>query len=164
MMKLSTLCYIERGGCYLMLHRVKKQHDVNEGKWIGVGGKLETDESPDECIAREVMEETGLTLVHPRMRGLLTFISPGWDSEYIFLYTAQAQGELTQDCNEGDLRWVPLSDVPQLNLWQGDRIFLDLLLKTDEFFSLKFIYDGDNMVYCALNGEDITTKALGETK
>ena len=76
MMKLSTLCYIERGGCYLMLHRVKKQHDVNEGKWIGVGGKLETDESPEECIAREVMEETGLTLVHPRMRGLLTFISP----------------------------------------------------------------------------------------
>ena len=76
----TTLCYLEQNGCYLMLHRVKKQHDVNEGKWIGVGGKLETDESPEECIAREVMEETGLTLVHPRMRGLLTFISPGWDS------------------------------------------------------------------------------------
>lgn len=96
MMKLSTLCYIERGGCYLMLHRVKKQHDVNEGKWIGVGGKLETDESPEECIAREVMEETGLTLGASAHARTAYLYQPCWDSEYIFLYTAQAQGELTQ--------------------------------------------------------------------
>ena len=163
-MKLSTLCYIQRDNCYLMLHRVKKQHDVNEGKWIGVGGKLEENESPEECIAREVREETGLALIHPRMRGLLTFISPGWDSEIIFLYTSEAEGEMITDCNEGNLKWVPLEDVPKLNLWLGDRVFLDMLLKTERFFSIKFVYDGDVLTYCALDGEDITSKVLGEYK
>ena len=163
-MKLSTLCYIQRDNCYLMLHRVKKQHDVNEGKWIGVGGKLEENESPEECIAREVREETGLALIHPRMRGLLTFISPGWDSEIIFLYTSEAEGEMITDCNEGNLKWVPIEDVPKLNLWLGDRVFLDMLLKTERFFSIKFVYNGDDLTCCALDGEDITSKVLGEYK
>ena len=163
-MKMSTLCYIQRDNCYLMLHRVKKQHDVNEGKWIGVGGKLEENESPEECIAREVREETGLALIHPRMRGLLTFISPGWDSEIIFLYTSEAEGEMITDCNEGNLKWVPIEDVPKLNLWLGDRVFLDMLQKTERFFSIKFVYDGDDLTYCVLDGEDITSKVLGEYK
>lgn len=161
-MKLCTLCYIERDGCYLMLHRIKKKHDVNEGKWIGVGGKLEGDESPDECIAREVMEETGLKLKNTRMRGVLTFVSEGWDSEMIFLYTSEAEGDVNMDCNEGVLRWVPLDEIDQLNLWQGDRIFLRMLVQTSDFFSLKFSYRGDELVYCALNGSDITNAALGE--
>jgi len=163
-MKLSTLCYIEREGCYLMLHRIKKQQDVNAGKWIGVGGKLESGESPDECAVREVLEETGLTLTHPRMRGVITFISAGWDDEIMFLYTGSAEGDMRTDCDEGVLRWVPITDVPSLNLWQGDRVFLNLLLKTEEFFSLKLSYDGDALIYCALNGQDITKDVLEDLK
>lgn len=159
-MKLSTLCYIERDGCYLMLHRIKKQQDVNAGKWIGVGGKLEEGESPDECVVREVMEETGLTFTRPRMRGVITFVSAGWDDEIMFLYTGEAQGSVRPDCDEGILRWVPISDVPSLNLWQGDRVFLRLLLSTQDFFSLKLSYQGDTLVYCALNGNDITKDVL----
>ena len=106
-MKLSTICYIEQDDKYLMLHRIKKHQDVNEGKWIGVGGKMEAGESPDECIAREVLEETGLTLVQPRLRGIITFISAGWDDELIFLYTGQAEGTMLPDCDEGILRWCP---------------------------------------------------------
>ena len=156
MMKLSTLCYIERDGCYLMLHRVKKQQDVNAGKWIGVGGKLEEGESPDECAMREVMEETGLAFTHPRMRGVITFISAGWDDEIMFLYTGEAEGTVRPDCDEGILRWVPIQEVPSLNLWEGDRVFLRLLLSTQDFFSLKLSYQGDTLVYCALNSIDIT--------
>lgn len=163
-MKLSTLCYIEREGCYLMLHRIKKEQDVNAGKWIGVGGKLEAGESPDECARREVMEETGLSLTRPRMRGVITFISAGWDDEIMFLYTGEAEGEMRADCDEGVLRWVPISDVPSLNLWQGDRVFLNLLLTSQEFFSLKLSYQGDTLIYCALNGNDITKDVLEDLK
>lgn len=163
-MKLSTLCYIEREGCYLMLHRVKKKEDVNAGKWIGVGGRLESQESPDECVIREVMEETGLTLLNPRMRGVITFISAGWDDEIMFLYTGDAQGDLLPDCNEGILKWIPIEDVPSLNLWEGDRVFLKLLLESQDFFSLKLSYDGDTLIYCALNGTDITNAVLEDLK
>ena len=163
-MKLSTLCYIERDGCYLMLHRVKKQQDVNAGKWIGVGGKLEDGESPDECAAREVLEETGLTLINPRMRGVITFVSAGWDDEIMFLYTGDAEGEVRPDCDEGVLRWVPINDVPALNLWQGDRVFLKLLLESEAFFSLKLSYQGDTLIHCALNGQDITKAVLEDLK
>ena len=163
-MKLSTLCYIERDGCYLMLHRVKKQQDVNAGKWIGVGGKLEDGESPDECAAREVLEETGLTLINPRMRGVITFVSAGWDDEIMFLYTGDAEGEVRPDCDEGVLRWVPVGDVPALNLWQGDRVFLKLLLESEAFFSLKLSYQGDTLIHCALNGQDITKAVLEDLK
>ena len=163
-MKLCTLCYIERDGCYLMLHRVKKKQDVNAGKWIGVGGKLEPGESPDECVCREVLEETGLTLSSPRMRGVITFISAGWDDEIMFLYTGNAQGAVRPDCDEGVLRWVPVQDVPSLNLWQGDRVFLSLLLQSEAFFSLKLSYQGDALIHCALNGQDITKAVLEDLK
>lgn len=163
-MRLSTLCYIEREGCYLMLHRVKKKEDVNSGKWIGVGGGLENSESPDECVVREVMEETGLQLISPRMRGVITFVSAGWDDEIMFLYTGEAEGELLPDCSEGELKWIPISEVPSLNLWEGDRVFLKLLLETQEFFSLKLSYNGDTLIYCALNGTDITSAVLEDLK
>lgn len=161
-MRLSTLCYIERDGCYLMLHRVKKHVDANAGKWIGVGGGLEKDESPDECIAREVMEETGLTLISPRLRGIITFILPEWENEITFLYTAGAAGTLRDTCSEGELQWIPLSDIDALNLWEGDRVFLKLLRETNDVFSLKLAYQGDKLMQCALNGNDITKETLGE--
>ncbi len=161
-MKLTTICYIERDGCYLMLHRVKKKQDVNEGKWIGVGGKMEAGESPDECIAREVREETGLTLVQPRLRGVITFVSEGWEDELIFLYTGEAEGVLNDSCDEGVLRWVPLHQIGSLNLWAGDRVFLHLLRQSQECFSLKLCYRGDDLIHCALNGKDITAQTTGE--
>ncbi len=159
-MKLTTLCYIEREGRYLMLHRTKKKQDINAGKWIGVGGKLEQDESPDDCIIREVWEETGLRLRNLRMRGVITFILP--ENEISFLYTAEAEGELHRDCSEGELQWMPISDIDQLELWPGDRIFLPLLKSKNAFFSLKLTYENDRLVACALNGDDITNQTLGE--
>ena len=128
-MKLTTLCYIEKDGCYLMLHRTKKQHDVNHDKWIGVGGKFEPNEMPEECLLREVKEETGLFLLNYRYRGILTFIADGWESEYIHLYTATAfTGELTE-CTEGTLEWVPKEQIETLPIWEGDKIFLQLLME-----------------------------------
>lgn len=142
-MKLTTLCYIEKDNCYLMLHRTKKEHDVNHDKWIGVGGKFEPDETPEECLLREVKEETGLTLLKYRFRGILTFIANGWESEYIHLYTAtDFTGTLT-DCSEGTLEWVPLDKIESLPIWEGDRIFLRLLMEDAGFFSLKLQYEGD---------------------
>jgi len=161
-MKLCTLCYIEREGCYLMLHRVKKQQDVNAGKWIGVGGKLEYLESPDDCVVREVKEETGLTLKNYQMRGVVSFFQPGWDDEMMFLYTGEAEGDMLPDCDEGILRWVPIDEIPSLNLWAGDRVFLRLLRESKAFFSLKLVYSGDDLTACALNGQDITKATLEE--
>lgn len=141
---LTTLCYIEKDDCYLMMHRISKKNDVNAGKWIGVGGHFEENESPEDCLLREVYEETGLTLTQYRLRGIITFISKGFGCEYIHLYTADAfDGTLTEDCNEGILKWIPKSDISHLNLWEGDKIFLKLLLETQSFFSLKLFYDGD---------------------
>ncbi len=145
-MKLTTLCYIEKDGKYLMLHRTKKEHDVNHEKWIGVGGKFEPDEMPEECLLREVKEETGLTLTQYRFRGILTFIADGWESEYIHLYTATAfEGELTE-CDEGSLEWVPKERLFSLPIWEGDKIFLKLLQEDAGFFSLKLSYQGDALV------------------
>lgn len=145
-MKLTTLCYIEKDGCYLMLHRTKKKHDVNHDKWIGVGGKFEPEEMPEECLLREVKEETGLTLLKYRYRGILTFIAEGWESEYIHLYTAsEFAGELPE-CNEGTLEWVPKAQVETLPIWEGDKIFLRLLMEDTGFFSLKLKYQGDELV------------------
>lgn len=157
-MVLSTLCYIEKDDCYLMLHRVKKKVDVNKGKWIGVGGKLEKDESPDECLLREVREETGLTLTSWQPRGILTFICDGWQTEYIFVYTADAfLGEL-QECNEGTLKWIPKSELEELNLWEGDKIFLKLLAEEAPFFSLKLQYEQDQLVKAVLEGTQVARK------
>lgn len=143
-MKLTTLCYIENDhGEYLMLHRTKKQNDLNAGKWIGVGGKFEADETPEECLLREVYEETGLTLTRYRFRGIVTFLSNEWEGEYMHLFTADKYEGTLCDCNEGELAWVPKNDILKLNLWEGDHIFLRELLKNDRFFSLKLSYTGD---------------------
>ena len=149
-MKLSTLCYIEKDNCYLMLHRTKKEHDVNRGKWIGVGGKFEPDETPEECLLREVKEETGLTLLKYRFRGILTFIADGWESEYIHLYTATEFEGILTECEEGVLEWVPVDQIETLPIWEGDRIFLRLLVEDAGFFSLKLKYEGDALVLSKL--------------
>ena len=152
----TTLCYIEQDGNYLMLHRVKKENDINRDKWIGIGGKFEDRESPEECLLREVKEETGLTLTRYAYRGLVTFVSDRWDTEYMHLFTADGfTGELI-DCDEGTLEWIPKEQVPALPTWAGDRIFLDLLMKPEvPFFSLKLAYAGDTLVQAVLNGRNV---------
>lgn len=147
---LTTLCYIEQNDCYLMMHRITKKMDLNEGKWVGVGGHFLDGESPEECLLREVKEETGLTLTSYRFRGIVTFISNIWGCEYMHLYTADAFAESPEqlhfeDCQEGILQWIPKSQVPGLPLWEGDKIFLKLLLEEQRFFSLKLVYEGDTL-------------------
>lgn len=155
-MKLTTLCYIEKDGTMLMLHRIKKDHDVNKGKWIGVGGKFEAGESPDDCLLREVREETGLVLTRWRYRGIITFCYNDNEAEYMHLYTADGfRGELARDCREGVLRWVPKDEIPSLNLWQGDRIFLRLLAEDHAPFSLKLVYHDDDLLAAILDGTPI---------
>ncbi len=139
----TTLCYLEQGDNYLMLHRVSKKNDVNKDKWIGVGGKFEPGEAPEECLVREVLEETGLTLLGYRFRGILTFCCDLAEPEYIFLYTSdQFCGEI-KDCDEGRLEWVPKDKVETLNLWEGDKLMFRLLKEREEPFSLKLCYTGD---------------------
>ena len=152
----STLCYVLRGDEVLMLHRIKKEKDVNKDKWIGIGGKFEADETPDECLLREAKEETGLTLTQWRCRGVVTFLTNGpWDGEYMYLFTAEGfHGELT-DCPEGELRWVSRTFLDDLPKWEGDQIFLNLLWQDAPFFLLKLRYDGDKLVEAVLNGQKI---------
>lgn len=155
-MKNTTLCYPERDGKYLMLHRVKKENDLNHDKWVGVGGKFEPDESPDECLLREVREETGLTLTNYRCRGIVTFVSARWETEYMYLYTATGWTGTLIDCDEGDLEWVDKDRVPALPIWEGDRIFFRLLREERPFFSLKLCYDADDrLMHAALDGQVI---------
>ncbi len=145
-MKLTTLCYIEKDDKYLMLHRVKKENDVNHDKWIGVGGKFENDETPEECLLREVKEETGFTLTKYDYRALITFISNEWETEYMHLFTAsEYEGEMIE-CDEGELVWVPKEELEELKLWEGDKIFLKKLQENRNFFTLKLRYEGDNLV------------------
>ena len=154
----TTLCYIEKDDSYLMLHRIAKKVDINKDKCIGVGGKFEDKESPEECLLREVKEETGLTLTSFRLRGIVTFVSDRWVTEYMFLYTAdEYEGEM-RSCNEGTLEWVPKNDLHLLNLWEGDKIFLKLIAEDAPFFSLKLSYEGDNLIYAALDGKQITLR------
>ncbi len=151
-MQLTTLCYLRRGGDWLLLHRIRKDHDPNRGKWVGVGGKFEPGESPEDCLLREVREETGLTLTKYRFRGIVTFVSDEWGTEYMHLFTADAwEGKLT-DCREGVLRWVPEPAVDTLPQWEGDRIFFRLIREDAPFFSLKLCYAGDSLVRAVLNG------------
>lgn len=151
-MKNTTLCYIEKDGCYLLLHRVKKEHDLNRDKWIGIGGKFEENESPEECLLREVREETGLTLTDYRYCGIVTFVSDCWEGEYMHLFHAEGfEGTLT-DCDEGTLEWIPIPDFDRLPQWEGDRIFLRLMQARAPFFSLKLCYTGEHLSYAALNG------------
>ncbi len=154
-MKNVTLCYIDRGDAYLMLHRIKKKNDINHDKWIGVGGKFEDKESPEECILREAREETGLTLTEYRYRGLVTFVSSEYETEYMHLFTATGwTGELTE-CSEGELEWVRKSDVPALPIWEGDKIFLRLLAEERPFFSLKLSYQGEQLTGAVLDGNPL---------
>ncbi len=169
-MKQTTLCYLERDGKYLMLHRVKKENDASHDKWIGVGGKCEADESPDECMLREVKEETGLTVTSWRYRGIVTFISDIWPCEYMHLFTADRwfsgnylaaednSSMFLPDCDEGVLEWIDKERLFDLTLWPGDRIFLRLIMDPKQpFFSLKLVYKGDNLVAAKLNGKPIPT-------
>ena len=150
---MTTLVYIETRESYLMLHRVKKEQDVNEGKWIGIGGKFEYGESPEECMIREAKEETGLAVTSMKFRGILTFICDKQDPEYICLYTIDGFSGQLKECDEGELLWVPKDEIFGLNLWEGDRIFFDLLQKDVPFFSLKLCYEGDQLLEAVLNGE-----------
>lgn len=151
----STLCYILRDQNILMLHRVKKKNDINRDKWIGIGGKFEGEESPDECLLREAKEETGLTLTSWQCRGIVTFRTVGGEGEYMYLFTADGfRGEL-KECDEGDLQWVSRDFLYHLPMWEGDRIFLDLLWQDAPFFLLTLTYDGEHLMEAVLDGRKI---------
>ena len=150
----STLCYLERGDEYLMLHRVKKVNDMNHDKWIGVGGKFEEGESPEDCILRETFEETGLTLTDYRYRGLVTFVSDQYPTEYMHLFTANRWTGESQPCDEGELAWIKKAELLSLPLWEGDKIFLRLLDTDRPFFSLKLKYEGEKLVLAVLDGKE----------
>ncbi len=152
---LTTLCYIERDGKYLMMHRVKKEHDINKDKWVGIGGHFEADESPEECLLREAKEETGLTLTEYKQRGIITFMSDRWQTEYMFLYTASAYEGKIGECNEGTLEWIDKEKVYELPLWEGDKIFFRLLEEQRPHFSLKLRYVGEALVEAVLDGKNI---------
>ena len=145
---ITTLCYLEKDNKYLMLHRTKKENDINKNKWLGVGGKLEKNETPEQCLFREVKEETNLDIINPKLRGIITF--PNFDGEkdwYTYVYTAtNYKGSLTEDCNEGDLIWVKKSEIQNIKTWEGDYIFLDWLVKDKPFFSAKFNYKDNKFI------------------
>jgi 8-oxo-dGTP diphosphatase len=153
----TTLCYLERGDEYLMLHRVKKKNDLNHDKWIGVGGKFLDGECPEECLLRETWEETGLTLTEYRYRGLVTFVSDQWPTEYMHLFTATGWTGDPHECDEGELAWIKKTDLLSLPLWEGDKIFLRLLDTDAPFFSLKLRYEGEKLVQAVLNGQSLST-------
>lgn len=145
-MILATVCYIEKDGKYLMLHRTKKKNDINKNKWIGIGGKFEEGESPEECVVREVKEETGLVLKSYKLRCIVTYVSTSWGTEYMYVFTSNDfAGELTE-CNEGDLKWIEKDKIFDLESWEGDKIFLEKIQRDDMFFTLKLEYDGDNLI------------------
>ena len=154
-MKNSTLCYIYKDDECLMLHRTKKENDQSHDKWLGIGGKFEDKESPEDCALREIKEETGLTVTDYRYRGIVTFVSDEWETEYMHLFTADGFTGNIIECDEGDLEWVKKKDVIKLPIWEGDRIFLDLIERDDPFFSLKLVYKGDRLMDAVLNGKRI---------
>ena len=154
-MILSTTCYLEKDGKYLMLYRDKKESDMNEGKWLGVGGKFEPGESPEDCMRREIWEETGFTVRRWRYRGLVTFVSDRYPTEYMHLFTATGWTGTPHECDEGELAWIKKADLLSLPLWEGDKIFLRLLDTDTPFFSLKLRYEGERLAQAVLNGEEI---------
>ena len=151
-MKNTTLCYLEQDGCWLMLYRPPREDDANQEKWLGVGGKCEEGESPEDCILREVLEETGLRLLRYRYRGLVTFVSDRWPTEYMHLFTSDAFAGSIRPSDEGELLWVQMGNVPLLPIWEGDRIFLRLLEENAPFFSLKLVYAGNRLTQAFLDG------------
>ncbi len=154
-MRNTTLCHIEKDGKYLMLHRVKKENDLNHDKWVAVGGKFEDKESPEECNFRETFEETGLTLNSVRYCGIVTFVSDKWETEYMHIFWSDDFSGEIKPCDEGDLCWIPKKDIYNLPIWEGDKIFLRLMDEKAPFFSLKLEYIGDNLIKAVLNGEQI---------
>lgn len=142
----TTLIYLKRDNKYLMLHRTKKENDINEDKWLGIGGKLKLNETPDECIKREVKEETGLDLISYKRRGYIMFNNTKCETEKIYLYESDDFSGDIIECNEGDLSWVPIDKIMDLNLWEGDRIFLKELINTNKDIAIEFHYDGDKLI------------------
>ena len=160
-MRNTTLCHIEKDGCYLMLHRVKKENDLNHDKWIGIGGKFEDKESPEQCNAREVFEETGLTLLDAQYRAVVTFVSDKWETEYMHIFTSAEFSGTVHECDEGELVWVNKKDMYSLPLWEGDKIFLRLIENPDQpFFSLRLEYQGDTLISAILDGKALDIKEL----
>ena len=149
-MILSTLCYLEKDNKYLMLHRVKKKNEVNKDKWIAPGGKFEDKESPEECVIREVREETGYIIKEPKLRAVVTFTSETEETDYMYLFTCKDFEGEPIECNEGDLEWVEKSKIEELNLWEGDKIFLNKIAEDGPFFTLKLEYDGDRLAKYSL--------------
>lgn len=152
-MKQTTLCYIEKDEKYLMLHRIKKENDENHDKWIGIGGKFEENESPEDCLMREVYEETGLTLTDYSYRGIVTFVSDEWEGQHMHLFTADGFTGNISECDEGTLEWIKKDELYALSLWEGDRIFLELIRNPSPFFSLKLTYRGEALTEAVLNGK-----------
>ena len=155
----STLCYITRGSDVLMLHRVKKKNDINKDKWIGIGGKFEPEESPDQCLLREAKEETGLTLTSWKCRGIVTFLNDCCEGEYMYLFTADSFTGTLKECDEGNLEWISRNQLSSLPQWEGDKIFLDLLWRDAPFFLLTLRYSGDKLLEAVLNGKKIPGSA-----
>ena len=158
-MRNTTLCHIEKDGCYLMLHRIKKENDLNRDKWVGIGGKFEDKESPEECNLREVYEETGLTLKGAEYRGIVTFVSDKWETEYMHIFYSDSFSGEVKDCDEGVLEWVKKERLFSLPIWEGDKIFLRLLEENAPFFSLKLEYKGDTLLKAVLNGKILDVKS-----
>ena len=158
-MRNTTLCHIEKDGCYLMLHRIKKENDLNRDKWVGIGGKFEDKESPEECNLREVYEETGLTLKDAQYRGIVTFVSDKWETEYMHIFYSDSFSGKIRDCDEGVLEWVRKERLFSLPIWEGDKIFLRLLEENAPFFSLKLEYMGDTLLKAVLNGKILDIKS-----
>lgn len=154
-MRNTTLCYIEKDGCYLMLHRIKKENDVNKDKWIAIGGGFEENESPEDCAAREILEETGLTVNSLKYCGIVTFVSDKYEGEHMHLFKTDDYGGKLCDCDEGVLTWVKKEDIPSLPQWEGDRIFFELMEENAPFFSLKLMYSGNKLISAFLNGKQI---------
>ena len=151
----TTLCYVTRGDEVLMMHRIKKKNDLNQDKWVGIGGKFEEGESPDACLLREAMEETGLTLTSWRCHGVVTFLSDRWPGEHMYLFTADGfEGQL-KECDEGELKWVKREFLDSLPKWEGDKIFLDLLWQDAPFFLLTLRYEGDTLAEAILDGKKL---------
>lgn len=159
---MTTLCYLERGDSYLMLHRTKKVYDENRDKWIGVGGKFEEGESPEDCMRREVLEETGLQVRSFRYCGIVTFVSDIYPCEYMHLFRCTDWDGIEQECDEGELAWIDKQTLLTLPMWEGDRIFLELLQKEVPFFSLKLIYQGEHLEQAFLNGEPLPQATVSE--
>ena len=154
-MKNTTLCYLEQDGSWLLLHRNKKKNDPNHDKWIGIGGKFEENESPDDCVRREFREETGLELTKYRYCGIVTFVSDCWEGEYMHLFHATGFTGALRECDEGVLEWVPIEQINALPAWEGDKIFLALMQQNRPFFSLKLVYEGEHLAEAVLDGERI---------